>query len=170
MGPCRHCRTCAQLARALAVPTGQCACRLVWRDGLCRRSGAVRLGHRYYRQGRFARPHPPADHYHRRERTVQLHAQPHRRRKQHLAAALDKDEKGAVCDWIRGILRRDYSLGIRVIQEDINPKDLDLFEHYWIEQFPNLLNSDSSSRRKPTVTAQKIIEGIRCDLRSHRKN
>jgi hypothetical protein len=28
-------------------------------------------------QGRFARPHPPPDHYYHRKRTVQLHAQPH---------------------------------------------------------------------------------------------
>jgi len=25
-------------------------------------------------------------------------------------------------------------------QEDIAPKDLDMFEEYWIGQFPNLLN------------------------------
>jgi hypothetical protein len=63
------------------------------------------------------------------------------------------------------LLRREQSVGIRVIQEDINPKDLDMFEGYWIEQFPNLLNQGASSRRKPTGTAQKIIEAIRADLR-----
>ena len=30
-----------------------------------------------YHQGRFERPHQPTDHYHRRERTVPFHAQPH---------------------------------------------------------------------------------------------
>jgi hypothetical protein len=36
----------------------------------------VRLGHRYYHQGRFERPHQPADHHHRRERTVPLRVAP----------------------------------------------------------------------------------------------
>ena len=92
-----------------------------------------------------------------------------RRHKQHLATALDKDEKGAVCDWIRDALRREHSIGIRVIQEDINPKDLDMFEGYWIEQFPNLLNQGGSSRRKPTATAQKIIKSIRAELSTYRR-
>jgi protein-S-isoprenylcysteine O-methyltransferase Ste14 len=51
MGACRRCRACAQLARALAVPAGRPACRLVRRDGVCPRAGAVRLGHRYTRAG-----------------------------------------------------------------------------------------------------------------------
>ena len=63
MGPCRHCRACAQLARALAVPAGRPACRLAWGDGVYPRAGAGRLGHRYYHQGRFERPHQPADHH-----------------------------------------------------------------------------------------------------------
>ena len=92
-----------------------------------------------------------------------------RRHKHHLAAALDKDEKGAVCDWIRNVLRRERSIGIRVIQEDINPKDLDMFERYWIEQFPNLLNNGAPNRRKPTVTAQKIIEALQSGLSKKRR-
>jgi hypothetical protein len=92
-----------------------------------------------------------------------------RRHKQHLAAALDKDEKGAVCDWIRGVLRQEHAVGIRVIQEDVNPKDLGMFESYWIEQFPSLLNNGASSRRKPTATAQKIIEAVQSSLRKGRR-
>ena len=45
MGACRHCRACAQLARALAVRAGRPACRLARRDGVCPRAGAGRLGH-----------------------------------------------------------------------------------------------------------------------------
>jgi hypothetical protein len=92
-----------------------------------------------------------------------------RRHKQHLATALDKDEKGAICDWIREALRREQSIKIYVIQEDINPKDLDMFEGYWIEQFPNLLNNGAPNRRKPTVTAQKIIEALQSGLRKKRR-
>lgn len=88
-----------------------------------------------------------------------------RRFKQHLAAAIDKDERGAVCDWIRDVLRTKHTIGFRTIQEDIAPKDLDMFEGYWIEQFPNLLNTDAPARRKPSPTAQKIIEAIRSEVR-----
>src|SRR5262245_55402817 len=69
-----------------------------------------------------------------------------------LAAALDKGEKGALYDWMRGVLRRDQAVGMRVIQEDISPKHLDVFERHWIEQFPKLLNSGAPSRRAATAT------------------
>ena len=46
MGACRHCRACAELARALAVPAGRAACKLARRDRVCPRAGVVRLGHR----------------------------------------------------------------------------------------------------------------------------
>src|SRR5262249_7617610 len=74
MGACRHCRACARLARALAVPAGRPGCRLARRYGVCPRAGAPRLGHRYHHQGRFERPHQPADRHHPRERTIPLHA------------------------------------------------------------------------------------------------
>src|SRR5215471_14799131 len=32
------------------------------------------MGHLYYHRDRFERPHQPADHHHRRERTVPLHS------------------------------------------------------------------------------------------------
>src|SRR5262245_12473911 len=40
MGACRHCRACAQLARALAVPAGRPARTLARRDRVCVRAGA----------------------------------------------------------------------------------------------------------------------------------
>src|SRR5262245_10547915 len=63
-----------------------------------------------------------------------------KRHKHHLAAALDKKEKGRIYDWMREVLRKEHTVGIRVIQDDIAPIDLDTFESYWIEQFPNLIN------------------------------
>src|SRR5215471_5019872 len=51
--------------------------RLARLDGVCHRAGAVRLGYRYYYQGWFERPLQAANHHHRRERTLPLHAQPH---------------------------------------------------------------------------------------------
>src|SRR5262249_45986687 len=76
MGACRHCRACARLARALAVPAGRPGCRLARRDGVCPRAGAPRLGHLYHHQGRFERPHQPADHRHRRERPYRFTRNP----------------------------------------------------------------------------------------------
>src|SRR5262249_57898725 len=76
MGDSRHCRAYAQLAPTLALPAGRTACRLARRAGVCNRTGAVRLGHRYYHQRWFERPHQPLNHYRRRERTLLLHAQP----------------------------------------------------------------------------------------------
>jgi len=84
---------------------------------------------------------------------------------QHLAAALDRGEKGALCDWIRGVLRRDQAVGMRVVQDDIDPKYLAVFEQYWAEQFPKLLNRGARSRRTATATGQRIIEAIQSDLR-----
>ncbi len=55
-------------------------------------------------------------------------------------------------------------MGIYAIQEDINPKDLNMFEQYWIEQFPNLLNTGAPKRLKGTPTAQKIIEAVQGTL------
>jgi hypothetical protein len=92
-----------------------------------------------------------------------------KRLKQHLANALDKDERGTVNAWIRDVLRKDHIAAVRIIQEDIAPKDLDMFETYWIGQFPNLLNSDASKRRKATATAQKITEAIQKDLRTAKR-
>jgi hypothetical protein len=84
---------------------------------------------------------------------------------QHLAAALDRGEKGSVCDWIRDVLRRDQAVGMRVIQDDIDPKYLAVFERYWTEQFPKLLNKGAPSRRTPTATGQRIIEAIQSAVR-----
>jgi hypothetical protein len=92
-----------------------------------------------------------------------------KRLKQHLASALDKEERGTVNNWIRDVLRKEHIAAVRIIQEDIAPKDLDLFETYWIGQFPNLLNSDASKRRKPSPTAQKITEAIQKDLRAAKR-
>jgi hypothetical protein len=89
-----------------------------------------------------------------------------RRLKQHLAAALDKEERGAVCDWIRDVLRRGGTIAVRVIQEDVPPMELDMFEAYWIEQFVGLLNSCTSSRRSCSPTAQKIVDAIRSEIGS----
>ncbi len=39
-----------------------------------------------------------------------------------------------------------------------------MFERYWIEQFPDLLNKEAVRGKTPTPTARKIIEAIQGDL------
>jgi hypothetical protein len=89
--------------------------------------------------------------------------------REHLTAALEKGEKGTVSDWVRTVLRRNQAVGLRVLQDDIDPKHLGMFERYWTGQFPGLLNVGAQSRRKPTATAQRIIEAIQSDLRRDRE-
>jgi hypothetical protein len=84
--------------------------------------------------------------------------------KQHVAAALDK-EPGALYDWMRDVWRRDKDVAVYTLQEGISPKDLDLFEQYWIEQFPDLLNvSDSKRVKTDSKVAKQIMEAIRSQL------
>lgn len=93
---------------------------------------------------------------------------PGRRRKQHLAASLDKDLPGAVHDWIRGVLRAGHMVEVWTIQEDVIPADLLTFEKYWIDQFPNLLNK-SASARQASFEAEKITSAIREQLQRERE-
>jgi hypothetical protein len=59
--------------------------------------------------------------------------------KQHIAAALEM-EPGPLYEWIRDVWRRDFDVNVHTLQEGIVPRDLDMFEHYWIKQFEGLLN------------------------------
>jgi GIY-YIG catalytic domain len=84
---------------------------------------------------------------------------PARRRKQHLAASLDKSKTGRVNDWIRDVLRTGNMVEVYTIQEDVAPIDLDMFETYWIGQFPGLINSNASTTQ-PSQQAEKITAAI----------
>src|SRR5262245_29474723 len=61
------------------------------------------------------------------------------RYKQHVAAALEK-EPGPLYDWMREVYRRDHDVLLYILQEDIAPMHLEMFEGYWIGQFSDLLN------------------------------
>ncbi len=52
---------------------------------------------------------------------------------------MDK-EPGELYEWIRNTWRNGYDVSFHTLQEGIVPKDLDMFERYWIAQFTNLLN------------------------------
>jgi hypothetical protein len=59
--------------------------------------------------------------------------------KKHVTAAMDKNP-GELYEWIRNVWRSGYDVSFHILQEGIIPKDLDMFERYWIAQFANLLN------------------------------
>jgi hypothetical protein len=87
----------------------------------------------------------------------------------HITAALEK-EPGALYDWIRDLWRDGNDVAVHTLQESITPKDLDLFEQYWINQFSNLFNIFGNTRRTDdTATAQQIIGVLQAQLQSSRK-
>jgi len=87
-----------------------------------------------------------------------------RRLRQFIAAALEK-EPGALYDWIREVWRHGHDIGAFCLQEDVMPKDLAMFEQYWISQFAGMLD-DAGSRVDKTnsAVAQQVISAIKGQL------
>jgi hypothetical protein len=84
--------------------------------------------------------------------------------KQHITAALEQ-EAGAVYDWIRDVWRRGHDIGVFTLQEGIMPKDLAMFEQYWIDQFAGLLNVVGNRADKRTsALAQQVVAAINAQL------
>jgi hypothetical protein len=83
---------------------------------------------------------------------------------QHVTAALEK-EPGALYDWMRDVWRRDHDVWPYTLQEGVIPEDLDMFERYWIEQFPSLLDvSHNKSGKSETTIATQIRRAIKDHL------
>lgn len=81
--------------------------------------------------------------------------------KQHVAAALEK-EPGALYDWMRDVWRSDFDVAVYTLQEGVIPKDEDMFEHYWIDQFSSLLNvSGNRTGKQNSDTAKQVIAALR---------
>jgi hypothetical protein len=72
------------------------------------------------------------------------------RLRQHVTAALEK-EPGLLYDWMRDVYRRGHDVWVYTLQEGIVPKDLPMFEQYWIDQFMNLLNVVGNKDRLQNV-------------------
>lgn len=84
--------------------------------------------------------------------------------KQHITTALEK-ESGALYDWIRNVWRQGYDVGFFTLQEGIVPKDLPMFEQYWIDQFADLLNVTGNRPDKVnTRTGNEVIAAIQAEL------
>jgi hypothetical protein len=67
--------------------------------------------------------------------------------------ALDR-ESGSLYEWVRDEWRADHEVRAHVLQDEIIPADLEMFETYWIEQFTGLLNAESSAN--PVLPASEI--------------
>ncbi len=90
--------------------------------------------------------------------------------KQHITAALDK-EPGPLYDWMQDVWRRNHDVSVYMLQQDIIPKDVDLFEQYWIDQFANLLNVVGNNKRTANSSiANQIQAAIQTQLESSRES
>lgn len=80
--------------------------------------------------------------------------------------ALDR-EPGALNDWLRDEWRAGHEVQAYVLQDEIIPADLELFESYWIEQFSDLLNVNppDDPARPTSPIGQRINHAILAQLR-----
>lgn len=84
--------------------------------------------------------------------------------RKHVAAALDMEE-GPLYDWIRDLWKQDHDVAAYTIQEAIMPRDLDMYEQYWIDQFADLLNiRGNKTGKKNSLVANQITTGIQQQL------
>jgi len=63
---------------------------------------------------------------------------------------------------MREVFRAGHLVEIHVLQHEVTPKELDLFEKYWMQQFPELVNSllpDPKATILSPVAAQ-IVQGL----------
>lgn len=82
----------------------------------------------------------------------------------HVTCAIDMDQ-GDLYSWIRTEWENEYEVKHYVLQTDIIPAELDFYEEYWINQFPNLLNKKKNSgKKKPTEIGLKVIEAIKTSI------
>jgi hypothetical protein len=80
--------------------------------------------------------------------------------------ALDH-ESGALYDWVRTEWRSGAEVRAHILQDDIIPADLEMFELYWIEQFAGLLNASSHTEgpHTTTVIGQRVYGSILKELK-----
>ena len=83
-----------------------------------------------------------------------------------ITKALDH-ESGTLHDWVRDEWRAGHEVRTYVLQDDLIPADLEMFEAYWIEQFSGLLNARPpvDAARGTTEVGRRINDAIRGLLR-----
>ena len=63
--------------------------------------------------------------------------------------ALDQ-EPGILLDWVRNQWRAGHEVNAYVLQDEIIPADLGMFEAYWIGQFQDLLDNSNLAKLSQT--------------------
>lgn len=83
-----------------------------------------------------------------------------------ITKALER-EPGTLYEWVRDEWRAGHEVRAHVLQDDIIPADLEMFETYWIEQFSSLLNANppADPARSTSAVGQRVNEGIRSQLK-----
>jgi hypothetical protein len=83
-----------------------------------------------------------------------------------ITKTLDR-EPSALYEWLREEWRTGHEVLAYVLQDDLIPADLEMFEAYWIEQFSNLLNvkPPADPARPISPVGQRINDAIRAQLR-----
>jgi hypothetical protein len=72
---------------------------------------------------------------------------------QHLRDAI-RQPTTALHRWINAVVARGFQVRVHVLQTNVRPGELDLFERYWMSQFSSLLNSD---RNRATATSNSPV-------------
>jgi hypothetical protein len=89
--------------------------------------------------------------------------------KQHVTTALEK-EPSSVYDWMRDVWRCGFDVGVHTLQEAVVPKDLEMFEQYWIDQFSNLLNrTNNNTPKQDSAVGQAVKSALVSQLQLTRK-
>jgi hypothetical protein len=79
---------------------------------------------------------------------------------------IQEKEAGALYDWIRDVWRQGFDIGVHTLQEAIIPKDLDMFEQYWIDQFSTLLNlTGNEVPKEDSKVGQQVRAALQAQLR-----
>lgn len=91
-----------------------------------------------------------------------------RRLKRHIARALEEDDRSPLYAWMRDVFRAGHLVEMHVLQREVAPKELDMFERYWMGQFPNLLNAIVPEPRAAELSpvAAQIVRGLQGQLAS----
>lgn len=82
-----------------------------------------------------------------------------------ITRALDR-EPSALLDWVRHEWREQHEVRAHVLQDDVIPADLEMFEGYWTGQFSGLLNDGQKAdpQRPTSEVGHRINAVIRAEL------
>lgn len=91
---------------------------------------------------------------------------PERRLKRHIARALEEDDRSPLYNWMRDVFRGGHLVETHVLQHEIAPKELEMFEKYWMQQFPNLVNTLLPDPRAISFSpvAEQVVAGLRAKI------